>query len=229
VKTLGSDQFDSDPIKKLAFRQLRFDGKSRLSIYEQGVKARDVWQEYAPTWQIEKVEESPIVLSAFSSLLASSLARKEAHGPKETAWRRAERTLMFKVKDLHHDNIAWYRVATKRYGEDTVPGALIRTMVPTSYRPESNVGKAVISNAIAANGIIHADAAADHARTLTWLQLTPGAPAFVVVLADSPDGHLTLNNQIAGLHKLKCIGRNSRGEGEESNVVEVTVPAQAAA
>lgn len=226
VKAIGSVQFAADPIKKQAFEELRSDAEGRVEIYEQGVKARDTWQEYSLAWEIVP---SILTLSVFSSLLANSLARKTTHGTKETSWRRAEATLMFQARQLHPDNVDWYKEATQRFAKDTVPGALIRTTVPTSYRPDPKVGQAVISDVIASNGTIHADCSAPHATSYTWLQLSPGAPAFVVVLADATETHITLNGQVAGLHKLKCIGRNSRGDGPESAIVEVTVAVAAVA
>ena len=55
------------------------------------------------------------------------------------------------------------------------------------------------------------------------------APAFVLVLADSIEGHSSVNGQPAGLHQFKVFGSNSGGTGPQSAIVEVMVSVAAAA
>lgn len=225
VVALGKVKFVNRPVDLALFNGLATDGRSRADIYDQGVKARDAWQSAEPTWKPTKDLE----LNSFSSLLAASLARSETHGPKETAWRRAEIELTLKAEQVHRDNVLWYEEATRRFGPDTVEGRLIRTTVPTTTRPERNVGQAVISNLMAQNGDIHFDCTATHATTFTYLHQAPGASAFVVVEADTKAKSLTLHNQPPGLHRFKAVPRNSTGEGPESAIAEITIAARAAA
>ena len=219
VASLGLVRFRKNPTKKARFAALHTDGESRQDIYTQACLARDAWAVTDPTWEIT----ISLTLSALGSLLATNLALETAHGTAYTGWRNAETILTNKATDLDLDNVAWYAEATRRFPEGTNGGDLIRTTVPTTYRPEQPVGQAVISNLMAVNGEIHLDCTAPHATKFTYLHLAPGATAFVVVLADSPDEFLTLHNQPPGLHKFKAIGRNSRGEGPDSAIVEIAV------
>lgn len=225
VVALGKVKFVNRPVELALFNSLSTDGRSRADIYDQGVKARDAWQSADAAWK----PTVDLELSGFSSLLASSRSRSETHGPKETAWRRAEIHLTSKAEQVHRDNVLWYEEATRRFGEDTVEGRLIRTTVPTTTRPERTAGQAVITNLMAQNGDIHFDCAAQHASTFTYLHQAPGASAFVVVVADTKVKSLTLHNQPPGLHRFKVVPRNSTGEGPESAIVEITIAAQAAA
>jgi hypothetical protein len=119
--------------------------------------------------------------------------------------------------------------ATRRFLAGTVEGNLIRSNMPTTSRPESSVGRAVISNLLVSGGDIHFDCAASGATRYTFLQQAPGLPAFVVILADTEQAHVTLHGQVAGLHRFKAFGSNSRGQGVDSEVVQATVAAAAAA
>ena len=58
---------------------------------------------------------------------------------------------------------------------------------------------------------------------------SPGSPAFVVVQADSPEGHFTLTGQPVELLRFKAFGSNSGGSGPESAIVEATVSVAQAA
>lgn len=225
VASLGLVRFRKNPTKKKRFAALNTDGESRKDIYTQACLARDAWAVTDPSWEITE----SLTLGALGSLLAVNLALETAHGTAYTVWRNAETILTNKATELDQDNVAWYAEATRRFPVGTVSGDMIRTTVPTTYRPEQPVGQAVISNIMAVNGEIHLDCTAPHATKFTYLHLAPGAPAFVVVLADTPEDFLTLHNQSPGLHKFKAIGRNSRGDGAESAIVEIALSlAQAA-
>ncbi len=225
VASIGRVQFQDDPVKVILFDRIRTDGEGRNDIYEQGVVARDVWQEVDMEWELSEV----FTLSFLSSLLTAALARKGTHGTKETTWRRAEAALTVKARALHKANVAWYTEATRRFAEDTEEGATIRTTIPTSSRPERLVRQAIISNVTVSGGDIQFSCSAPNATRYTILHQPPGATAFVVLVADTAEESVTLHGQPAGQHKFKVIGRNSRGEGPESAVTEVTVAAQAAA
>ena len=220
--SIGRVQYANRPVDLELFNALSTDAGSRDDIHNQGIKARDVWQVVDAAWKID----NDLTLSFFSSLLGSALARKESHGPKETAWRRAEIELTLKAEQVHRDNVLWYEEATRRFTDATVEGRLIRTTVPTTTRTERPVGQAVITNLMAADGDIHFDCNAPYATSYTYLQQAPGAPAFVVALADATAKSLTLHNQPPGLHRFKAVPRNSTGEGPVSEIVEITLAAQ---
>ena len=225
VVSIGRVQFRNDAVKRSLFDGLSTDARDRSSVYEQGLAARDVWQEADPAWNVS----TELTLAALGSRLADCLARQAAHSAKFIAWRRASAALMNKAQQVDADCIAWYAEAARRFPEGTTDGDLIRSAVPTTTRAEPEVGPAVISNLSATGGTIHFDAAAAGATRFTLLQQQPGSPAYVVVRADATESSFTLQGQPAGLHRFKVVGSNSGGSGPESAVAEVTVSVAAAA
>jgi hypothetical protein len=221
----GTFRFRSDPVKLQLFEVLKTDATSRSGVYEQGLAARDAWQEVDPTWQLSTADS----LGSFSSLLTNSLARQSAESAKFTAWRRASAALTNKARLVDEDAVAWYAEAIRQFPAGTTEGDMIRSTVQTTTRPETEVAQAVISNLLVNGGEIHSDVAAEGATRFTFLQQSPGSPAFVVVLADSTEAHLSLTGQPAGLHRFKAFGSNSGGSGPESAIVEATVSVAQAA
>ena len=225
VASLGRVHFRNDPVKRSLFESLSTDAESRASIYEQGLAARDMWQELAPAWEVA----AGSTVGGFGSLLTDCLAKQAAHSAKFTAWRRASAALMNKARLVDEDAVAWYAEATRRYPEGTTEGDLIRSAVPTTTRTEPPVGQAVISNLVASGGTVHFDVSAPSATRFTFLQQAPGSPAFVVVAADVAESSLTVQGQPAGLHRFKAFGSNSQSSGPESAVAEVTLSVAVAA
>ena len=221
----GSFRFRNDPVKLQLFSALSTDATSRGGVYEQGLAARDAWQEVDPAWQLSTED----TLAALSSLLAGSLVKQSAESVKFTAWRLASAALMNKAATVDVDNVAWYAEATREFPAGSTAGDMVRSAVPTTSRAEPEVEQAAISNVVTGPGTVHFDVAAPGATRFTFLQQAPGSPAFVVGLADAPEGHLSLTGQPAGLHRFKVFGSNSGGTGPESAVTEVTLSVAAAA
>ena len=221
----GTFRFRNDPVKLQLFEALSTDATSRSGVYEQGLAARDAWQEVDPAWQLSTEDTLPV----FSSLLTASLAKQSVESAKFTAWRLASAALMNKARLVNEEAVAWYAEATRQFPEGTTEGDMVRSAVPTTTRSEPEVGPAVISNVVIGAGSVHFDVEAPGATRFTFLQQAPGSPAFVVVVADSPDGHLSVSGQPAGLHRFKAFGSNSGGTGPESAVAEVPVSVAVAA
>ena len=152
-----------------------------------------------------------------------------AHNTAETAWKVAIAALNDKAARVDQDNVDWYAAVTRKFAAGTPEGDLVRSNVPTTSRPEEPVQQAVISNLIVSGGNIHFDVHAPGATRYTYLQKLSGAAAFVVVLADSLETSFNLQGQPVGVHLFKAVPSNSRGDGPESAVVQVTVAAVQAA
>lgn len=225
VVRAGAYHFRNDTVKQSLFEGLATDGRSRADIYDQGLAARDAWQEADPAWNLSTTD----TLASFSALLTGCLTKQATHSAKFTAWRRASSVLMNKARQVDEDCVAWFAEATRRFPEGTTEGDLIRSAVPTTTRTEPPVGQAVISNLVVDVATIHFDVAAESATRFTYLHQAPGSAAFVVVLADVPESNLTLTGQPNGVHRFKAFGSNSAGSGAESAVAEITVAVAAAA
>lgn len=225
IKRQGLFRFSGDVVKKSLFAKLKIDARNREDIYQQGQKARDAWQEVDAAWKLS----GEYVLSAFSSLLASSIALDNAHGPKFTAWRKTASTLNNKARAINKDNVAWYAEATRRFKKGTTEGDMLRSTVPTTTRPAQPVGLAVISNVMVSDTDVHFDFTALHATRFTVFHKMPGSPVFLVAVTETRERSFTFHDLAAGEHEFAVAGVNAKGEGPRSVVVRVTVAAAAAA
>jgi hypothetical protein len=225
VAAIGRVHFRNHDVKRVCFECLRTDGASRAAVYEQGLAARDAWQEADAQWTFAP----DVTLAAFSALLSSSLAKQSVHSAKLAAWRNASAAVMEKARNLDRDNIAWFAEATRRFPAGTTEGDMIRSTVPRTTRTETPVGQAVISNLTVNAGTIRFDVSAPGATRYTYLHQAPDSAAFVVVLADSPEASFALSGQPSGLHRFKVVGSNSQGSGPESAVAEISVAQSQAA
>ncbi len=225
VVSIGRVHFRNDAVKLSLFEAVRTGAESRSGVYEQGLAARDAWQEADPDWNVS----AGISVGSFSAMLIDVLAKQAAHSAKFTAWRRAAATLSNNAEQVDRDCIAWYAEATRRFLEGTAEGDFIRSSVPTTTRAETSVGQAAISNLVVNAATIHFDVSAPGATRFTYLHQPPGTPAFVVIVADSPEASLTLSGQPNGVHRFKVVGGNSGGSGPESAVAEAAVSVAVAA
>ena len=82
---------------------------------------------------------------------------------------------------------------------------------------------------MAADGTIHFDCTADHASRYTYLHRPPGATEYEVLLADTEETSVTLEDQPSGEHFFKAFGSNAQGDGPESAPANVLVAAAQAA
>lgn len=225
VADFGADKFRHAPEKFKLFQALRTDARGRLGIYDQGRKAQSAWQQADPLWTF-----SPdIDLGGFGSLIATSDARAGTYNVKLAAWRSAAALLLNKVRAVDKDNVAWYAAATRKFKRGTPEGDMIRSTVPTTYRPGPAVGPAVISHLMVSGTSAHFDVAAEHATRFTVLRKWPGSPVFLVVVAESRERSFTFDDLPVGVTQFKAYGSSSDGNGPESAIVEVTIAQQAAA
>jgi hypothetical protein len=225
VVRLAATTFRDQPLKAAQFDAITRRSYGRVGVYEFGVAVYEAWKKVDAAWQ-----PLPGMASAlFGSLLAVANAQQSVWVAQRAAWRDAAAALRAKLDTVHGNNVAWYSAVTTRFPSGTPEGDMIRELIPTDYTPREPAGQAVISNVMVSGSDAHLDAAAPRATRFTWLHQAPGSPVFAVVLADSPESHLTLHGQAPGLHRVKVCGSNSSGKGPESAVAEFTVTQQAVA
>ena len=152
----GAFRYRNDAVKAQLFSALNTDATGRREVYEQGLAARDAWQEADPAWQLSPED----TLGTFSSLLEGSPARESAESAKLTAWRQTSSSLLSKATFVDVDNVAWYVDAIRRFPEGTTAGALIRSAVPTTTHAAPEVRRAVTSNLTPSGATVHFDVAA---------------------------------------------------------------------
>lgn len=92
--------------------------------------------------------------------------------------------------------------------------------VPVTQAP----AKAVITVATSpAAGEGHLEGNANHATTFDWFRKGPGDADFVKVADDIIQKFYNATGLAPGAHDFKLVGRNSRGDGPESDVSTVNV------
>jgi hypothetical protein len=225
VVQVGRAHFRGDEVKGALFQSVRVDASGRQALLSSAQEVHAAWEEADAAWS----PWAGVTLAVLGSALAAADAKLRAYSLLRTAWRSAAKQVLVAARALDRRCVAWYAQAIKRFPADTAEGLMIRAAVPTTWRPPPPVGQAEIVNPMASGSDVHLDAHAENATRYTFLQQSPGSPGFVVVLADSRDGHLTLHNQVPGVHRFKAVGRNSGGEGPESAIVEITVSQSAVA
>ena len=225
VVRLGRTRFRKQPAKLKHFEVLKTNARSRQDVYDQGRELEKAWLQTDAAW--EPLDD--VTTAVLGSTLAAAMALADTHVTKKAQWRTAAADLYNKARELDEDNVAWYTAATTRFPAGTTQGDMIRSTVPTTYNPPSPVGQSVLSHLMVQNNSIHFDCDAPHATKFTYLYKAPDSPVFVVVTALTKDRSLTMENLGPGVHRFKAFGRNSGGEGPESEVLEVTLAqAQAA-
>lgn len=221
VRQSATYRFRKDQVRQRTFARLHTDARNRADIYDQGKALEIAWTEADPGWSYS----TEVTLASFGDLLMEIPALKKTHDRTESAWKTAAARVMTKARTLDPELVAWHDEATRRFPAHTIPGSLLRTVVPTTTRSQPPVKPAVIVHVTTVDGTIHFDCFAPRATRYTYLHQPPGAETFVTVAADTAEASLTLHDQPPGLHRFKAFGSNSRGSGGESAVAEVMVVA----
>jgi hypothetical protein len=225
VVRLAKTRHRNDPVKLQMFSGITVSTSSRDRIYNSGRELSEVWNSVDALWE----PLTGLTAGGFGSALGNADGQKTFSQRKYTLWRRRAIELEVKALALDELNVAWYSDAITRFAEGTVEGDLIRSTVPTTTQSAEPVGQAVISHLMAVDGTIHFDCLADHATRFTYLHRLPGATEYEVLLADTDETSVTLEDQPPGEHSFKAFGSNSQGDGPESTPASVTVAAALAA
>ena len=126
-------------------------------------------------------------------------------------------------------SVKWYDMATATFAEPTVAGQLVRT-IPTTYDPNRAPRRLRFT--------AHLSTAPNHGH-LIWraargqrsyiLAKWPGAPEFELILEGVTDHEWMGLGLMPGAWQFKGYATNQHGQGEESEVVTLTVAAAQAA
>lgn len=225
ILRLAKTHFRNDPVKSAMFEGFSPVRGGRDRIYNFGREVLEVWDNTDSAWN----PYPGIDVGGLGSMLSNADGKKIINQRLRTTWRRKVLEMDVKAQILDEANVVWYSEATTRFPEGTWEGDLIRSTVPTTSDPVEPVGQAVISGIIADAGTIHFDVASEHATRFTILHRLPGTSQYVVLVADSLESSVTLDDQPPGEHLFKAFGTNSQGNGEESAPASVTVAAALAA
>jgi hypothetical protein len=201
------------------FAGLRMDANSISGKLAQALAFESAWEKADPAY----VLEDGTTLAQFVTLRESCVDDQEnvsGEGAEEVV---ASGDVKVKLDAVYELAVAWYGVATLKYGAETTYGMLVRGYIPT----EPTAGGAAPEQATltAEAGIGQATltvVAVGASRYTIWYRLA-GETDWIEVVVGHESGSFTHTGLAAGNYEYKARGHNNNGDGPESEVVAVEV------
>jgi hypothetical protein len=217
---LGKLKYKKDPVKAGLLKPLSVRSNGRQATLETGRLVEQVWKKIDQTW----APLPELTFAACQACGATCLQYMNAYSAKLTEWQEETKQLQAFGESLDGANVQWYATATTRFPADTPLGRMIRSTIPTSASSVREVGPAVIDQATALeSGQVRLEFHAERATLYRILRRPPDGGAWMVALDGLRARSATVEGLAAGEHQFQVVGRNSRGEGQPSAPVSVTV------
>jgi hypothetical protein len=215
-----------DAVKLQFFQGLRHGGRGRDVSYHQLLDFESAWRTTDPAW----VFETGLTLAIFKQRReALRLGLEVAHVDAEKNEAKERSILHLMANDVNEVCVGWYEVATSKFDPDSVPGALVRT-IPTTYNPSQPPGPLQFTAHMAvAPNQVHLLWRAPRGEKFFISGKGPGDAQFQLLLDGGTDKEWIGMGVAAGAWEFKGHATNQFGQGAESEIVAVNVPAAAAA
>jgi hypothetical protein len=222
---LARVKYKSDPVKLQLFEGLRHGGGGRDVGYKQALDFESSWRAADPAW----VFQAPLTLALFKQRRESLRTREEAHVTASKAEQKERAYLHVLANDLNGIAVDWYEVASATFAENTVPGALVRT-IPTTYDPNRPPGALVFTEQMsAAPNQARLVWRAPRGEKFTIKARGPNAAEFQVIVDAVTDKEWIGLGLASGQWSFEGFATNQFGQGPTSEVVHITVAAAAVA
>lgn len=215
-----------DGVRLPLFQGLRHGGRGRDVSYHQVLEFESAWRTADPNW----VFDLGLTLAAFKQRReALRLVLEVAHIDTANLEARQRSILHTMANDVNEVSTGWYEVATAKFDPDSVPGALIRT-IPTTYDPAQPPGPLQFTAhmAVAPNQVHLIWRAARGEKFFIWGK-GPGDAQFQLLLDGVTDKEWIGMGLTAGSWEFKGYATNQFGQGAESEIVSINIPAAAVA
>lgn len=222
---LAQGKFAALPVKLRQFDNLRFKPNGREARYKQASAFEKAWKKADAAWLFKP----GLTLAQFTTRRKAIRDREDAHGDAVCDERHERALLHSMAADLNAVSVKWYDIATATFAENTVPGQLIRT-VPTTYNPNRPPGQLRFT--------AHLSSAPNHGH-LIWRAARgkhffieakgPSAAGFEIFIENVTDTEWMGMGLEPGVWQFRGYATNEHGQGELSEVVQITVAAAQAA
>lgn len=211
--------------KAPAWRPLKANGGGRQIITREGTEIESAWQTSNPAW----VPKPGLTLASFQARRTTAETKARLYYTAEGEASNERGMLIDMANGIYETAVKWYELATATFPEDTVQGALIRT-IPTNYNPNATPGQLHFSQHFAP---------APNQVKLVWEAVrgehynvyakAPNAPEFTKILDAVPFTQWMGEGLAAGMWAFKGEATNAGGVGESSAVIIVPINAALAA
>lgn len=212
-------KYKKDPVKLAVLNVVVLDSENVASTLNQARKFSSAWAEVNAAY----VAEDGLTLAAYD-LLRTDCGAQQQSVDKEGA---EEATASGKVKmdlaELYDLCVDWYDTATRKYGEETPFGIMLRRHIPTT--PSTGLDKPAQAVLTAEPGIGQVTLTVVSTGATTYsIRFRPvGAPDWIDVVVGHAEGNFTQTGLAAGNYEYIAQGHNNDGDGPESEVVTVEV------
>ena len=211
------EQFDG-----LVYRPAGRDGR-----YQQALDFEVAWLTAEPAWtfKVDPTLPAPaLTLAAYTARRAAIVTGAQVTHAQKHAFEGHERSKLHRLADaLNRISVDWYDTATAQFGDDTVPGMLIRT-IPTTYDPNRVPGQLRFTSVMSgAPNTMHLVWRAARGERFYIRAKGPGAAEYTTIL-NGVDFTEWLGLALTpGLWEIEGYATNEHGPGATSEVVPVPV------
>lgn len=163
-----------------------------------------------------------VTLAEFTTLRAAARAADEAIPVTDQAFQSAEATVHLTLADMEDFVSAAFLLGRSQFPEGSPQREIIEAVPETPS--QSAPGKAVISSAaVTSPGTVHLVYSAPGATTFDVFHRLAGETTWVMLADDIIEKEFDATGLAAGVHEFAVTGRNSRGNGDQSDTASVTV------
>lgn len=217
---IAKTKYRNNPAKLPVIKNLSAKANSRTGTLQEALDWESAWEKLDAAW----LPLTGLTLASFKTLRTGCITLQEQYANERAAWRSDAEQLNELAAVLDDVNVGWYNAATHVFPEGTSEGDMIRGTVPTTYEPLEFPSKAVITLAESPEtGVASITYESDHATTFDVFHKGPGEAVFAKILSDVAETQFTSDLLPLGNHDFKVVGKNSRGDGPESDVSTVAV------
>jgi hypothetical protein len=218
---LAKRKYRNDSAKMVLLKPLEASNKGLAKNLKLALDVEHAWKQIDQAY----VPETGNTFAAFAALRTTCQTKYENVSKEGAEEGEAGGEVYKALKELYRLSVDWYQEAIRRFGPETPHGILIRDTIDTSPgAPTPLPGQAVItefSQAGSGEGLLKFNA--PNATLFdVWVQ-RPADPDFVLETANFTGTELLVTNVPPGTTRAKVVPKNSRGEGPESEVAELTI------
>lgn len=212
-------KFRNTPAKLRLFNGLQLNANSIQGKLAQTLAFESAWEQADAAY----VLEDTTTLAQFKTLRELCGTSQESVSDEGAEETEASGEVKVKLDALYELAVAWYGVATLKYGVGTIYGMLIRTYIPTAPASGAEVPEQAVLTAEGGIGQAVLTVVATGATSYTIFYRLAGETDWLSVVVGHETGSFTHTGLAAGHYEYMARGHNNAGDGAESEVVAVEV------
>ncbi|HEY0552596.1 MAG TPA: hypothetical protein VGF13_23555 [Verrucomicrobiae bacterium] len=216
--SLAKRKYRNDATKMRLLKPLVVKSEGILRTLKLALDVESAWKQIDQAY----VPKAGVTFAAFATLRGACQTKFENVAKEGAEEGQASGELSKGLRDLYRLSVDWYQEAFRRFGPETPHGMMIREQIDTGSGtpPPPLPGQAVITSIIYDNGP-RLEFDAEDAETFdVWERILPDAEFTKVAsnISEKVWAHTDLHADF----EYKVVGRNSHGDGPESDVASIS-------